>query len=250
MEYDNAKVILNEREELIKKSNDARIEAIKLLQDKLNMKRISRIEAFDNSHLFGTFYVGGMVVFDDFIPNKKEYRKYRIDASVKDDLSAMREVVYRRYYKALMEESILPDLIVADGGALQINAIKEVVTSLGLNIRVVGLSKDDKHKTNLLIDEDLSVVDIDKRSNLFVFLNKIQEEVHRYAISYHRTIKSKGMLSSILDLAPGIGDARKKALLKQFGSLKKIKEATTEELSEVLPNDVAINLYEYLKKLD
>ena len=250
MEYDNAKVILNEREELIKKSNDARIEAIKLLQDKLNMKRISRIEAFDNSHLFGTFYVGGMVVFDDFIPNKKEYRKYRIDASVKDDLSAMREVVYRRYYKALMEESILPDLIVADGGALQINVIKEVVTSLGLNIRVVGLSKDDKHKTNLLIDEDLSVVDIDKRSNLFVFLNKIQEEVHRYAISYHRTIKSKGMLSSILDLAPGIGDARKKALLKQFGSLKKIKEATTEELSEVLPNDVAINLYEYLKKLD
>ena len=149
-----------------------------------------------------------------------------------------------------MEESILPDLIVADGGALQINVIKEVVTSLGLNIRVVGLSKDDKHKTNLLIDEDLSVVDIDKRSNLFVFLNKIQEEVHRYAISYHRTIKSKGMLSSILDLAPGIGDARKKALLKQFGSLKKIKEATTEELSEVLPNDVAINLYEYLKKLD
>ena len=114
----------------------------------------------------------------------------------------------------------------------------------------MGLSKDDKHKTNLLIDEDLSVVDIDKRSNLFVFLNKIQEEVHRYAISYHRNIKSKGMLSSILDLAPGIGETRKKALLKQFGSLKKIKEATIEELSEVLPNDVAINLYEYLKKLD
>ena len=103
----------------------------------------------------------------------------------------MREVVYRRYYKALMEESILPDLIVADGGALQINVIKEVVTSLGLNIRVVGLSKDDKHKTNLLIDEDLSVVDIDKRSNLFVFLNKIQEEVHRYAIVIIGPLKAR-----------------------------------------------------------
>lgn len=248
MEYDNAKVILNEKEELIKKNNDKRLDALRLLKEKLNMKDITRIEAFDNSHLFGTFYVGGMVVFDNFIPNKKEYRKYRITTSVKDDLSAMREVVYRRYYKTIMENTKLPDLIIADGGALQINAIKEVVNSLGLNIRVVGLSKDDKHKTNLLIDEDLSVIDIDKRSSLFVFLNKIQEEVHRYAISYHRNIKSKGMLSSVLDIVPGVGEKRKKELLKRFGSLKKIKEASTSELEEILPKDVALNLYEYLRK--
>ena len=249
MEYENAKVVLEEKEELIKRNNNERLMAIKMLEEKLNISNIHRIEAFDNSHLFGTFYVGGMVVFDDFLPNKSEYRKYKIGLDVKDDLSAMREVIYRRYYKVLMENLEKPDLIIVDGGKTQIVVAKEVIDSLGLNIKVVGLAKNDKHKTSVLIDEDLNVIDIDKRSNLFLFLNKIQEEVHRYAISYHRNIKSKGMLSSILDLAPGIGEVRKKELLKRFGSLKKIKEASIEELETVLSKEVANNLYNYLKEL-
>lgn len=249
MEYENAKVVLEEKEELIKRNNNERLMAIKMLEEKLNISNIHRIEAFDNSHLFGTFYVGGMVVFDDFLPNKNEYRKYKIGLDVKDDLSAMREVIYRRYYKVLMENLEKPDLIIVDGGKTQIVVAKEVIDSLGLNIKVVGLAKNDKHKTSVLIDEDLNVIDIDKRSNLFLFLNKIQEEVHRYAISYHRNIKSKGMLSSILDLAPGIGEVRKKELLKRFGSLKKIKEASIEELETVLSKEVANNLYNYLKEL-
>ena len=249
MEYENAKVVLEEKEELIKRNNNERLMAIKMLEEKLNISNIHRIEAFDNSHLFGTFYVGGMVVFDDFLPNKSEYRKYKIGLDVKDDLSAMREVIYRRYYKVLMENLEKPDLIIVDGGKTQIVVAKEVIDSLGLNIKVVGLAKNDKHKTSVLIDEYLNVIDIDKRSNLFLFLNKIQEEVHRYAISYHRNIKSKGMLSSILDLAPGIGEVRKKELLKRFGSLKKIKEASIEELETVLSKEVANNLYNYLKEL-
>lgn len=249
MEYENAKVVLEEKEELIKRNNNERLMAIKMLEEKLNISNIHRIEAFDNSHLFGTFYVGGMVVFDDFLPNKSEYRKYKIGLDVKDDLSAMREVIYRRYYKVLMENLEKPDLIIVDGGKTQIVVAKEVIDSLGLNIKVVGLAKNDKHKTSVLIDEDLNVIDIDKRSNLFLFLNKIQEEVHRYAISYHRNIKSKGMLSSILDLAPGIGEVRKKELLKKFGSLKKIKEASIEELETVLSKEVANNLYNYLKEI-
>lgn len=250
MASDNAKAILNEKEELLKKSNDARYNAIKELESALNMDKIYRIEAFDNSHLFGTFYVAGMVVFDEFVPNKNEYRKYKINSEVKDDISAMREVIYRRYYKVLMENLEKPDLIIVDGGKAQIRAAKEIIESLNLNIKVVGLAKDDKHKTNVLIDSDLNQIELNKRGNLFLFLNKIQDEVHRYTISYHRNIKSKGALSSMLDLVDGIGEVRKKELLKRFGSLKKMKEASIEDLNEILPNDIAKKLYNYLEEME
>lgn len=250
MASDNAKAILNEKEELLKKSNEARYNAIKELESALNMDKIYRIEAFDNSHLFGTFYVAGMVVFDEFIPNKNEYRKYKINSEVKDDISAMREVIYRRYYKVLMENLEKPDLIIVDGGKAQIRAAKEIIESLNLNIKVVGLAKDDKHKTNVLIDSDLNQIELNKRGNLFLFLNKIQDEVHRYTISYHRNIKSKGALSSMLDLVDGIGEVRKKELLKRFGSLKKMKEASIEDLNEILPNDIAKKLYNYLEEME
>ena len=250
MVHDNAKVVLEEKLELIKKNDTERLNALNTLKEMLNMNNLYRIEAFDNSHLFGTFYVGGMVVFDEFIPNKNEYRKFKVGVDVKDDLAAMKEVIYRRYYKVLMENLEKPDLIIVDGGNNQITVARNIIKDLGLNIRVVGLAKDDKHKTSVLIDEDLSVINIDKRSSLFLFLNKIQEEVHRYAISYHREIKSKGMLSSVLDMAPGIGDVRKKELLRRFGSLKKIKEATVDDLETVLSREVAQNLYKYLKELE
>ncbi len=246
--YENAKTVLNEKQELITKSNEKRLLAEDELRKILNMDTLHRIEAFDNSHLFGSYYVGGMVVFDDFLPNRKEYRKYKIDASVNDDLSAMKEVIYRRYYKVLMENLTKPDLIVVDGGKLQVGVAKEIIDSLGLNIKVVGLAKDDKHKTSVLINENQEEVNINKNSNLFIFLSKISEEVHRYAITYHRDIKSKGMISSMLDVIPGIGDVRKKKLLKHFGSLKKISSSSLEELEEVLPSDVALELFNYIRE--
>ena len=246
---DNAKVALVEEEETLKQNDEARIKAKEELEKALNLSNINRIEAFDNSHLFGTFYVGGMVVFDDFIANKDLYRKYKISTDVKDDLSAMREVLYRRYYKVAMDEEEAPDLIVIDGGELQINVANEILNSLNLNIPIIGLKKDDKHRTNTIIDKELNVINIDNKSNLFLFLTKIQDEVHRFAISYHRNIKSKGMLSSILDFVPGIGEKRKKELLKRFGSLKKMKEASLQELEETVNKDVANKLYQYLKEL-
>ena len=246
---ENAKIVLDEKLETIKTDEDKRIKASLELKELLGLKKIERIEAFDNSHLFGTFYVGGMVVFDNFLPNKNEYRKFKISVDVKDDLSAMKEVLYRRYYKVLMEEVTAPDLILVDGGELQVSVAKEIIDSLNLNIPICGLKKDDHHKTSVLINEKLETIPMPKDSNLFLFLNRIQDEVHRYAISYHRNIKQKGTLSSLLDLAPGIGEVRKKELLKKFGSLKKLKEASIEELEEILSHDVAVKFMDYLKNI-
>ncbi len=246
---DNAKIFLNERYENIKKDETNRLEAEKELQELLGLSSLKRIETFDNSHLFGTFYVAGMVVFDHFEPNKNEYRKFKIQTEVKDDLSAMKEVIYRRYFKVLMEENKAPDLIIVDGGELQISAAKEVLDELHLQIPICGLKKNDKHKTSVLVNSDLQEIEVNKDSNLFIFLNKIQEEVHRYAITYHRTMRSKGSLASLLDMAPGIGEVRRKELLKKFGSLKKMKEASLEELETVLTHDVALKFMDYLKKL-
>lgn len=244
---ENAKEILIEEEETLKKNDTLRLEAIEELKRVLHCDNVSRMEAFDNSHLFGTFYVGGMVVYDNFLPLKDEYRKFKISVDVKDDLNAMREVLYRRYYRVLMDNLLKPDLIVMDGGLLQVNIAKEVVNSLGLSIRIIGLVKDKKHRTNTIIDEDGNVLEVKGDSNLFLFLSRIQEEVHRYAITYHRSIRAKGALASVLDVVPGIGEVRKKELLKKFGSLKRLKEASVEELSEVVSLEVAKDLFEYLK---
>ena len=246
---DNAKEQLDLQEETLKKDDEERLKAINELKELLGVDKVSRMETFDNSHLFGTFYVGGMVVFDDFLPLKDEYRKYKISSEVKDDLSAMREVLYRRYYKVLMEDLIKPDLIVMDGGRTQIEVAKEVISSLNLNIPIIGLVKDDRHRTNQIMNENFELLDVPKESNLFLFLTRLQDEVHRYAITYHRNIKAKGSLSSILDMAPGIGEVRRKELLKKFGSLKKLKEASIEDLSEVGPKEIAESLFSYLKEL-
>ncbi len=243
---ENAKEQLELQKETLKKDDDERLNALNELKDLLGLDKLTRIESFDNSHLFGTFYVGGMVVFDDFLPNKDLYRKYKISTEVKDDISAMKEVIYRRYFKTIMEESYKPDLIVMDGGIQQINACKEVLESLNIEIPIIGLVKDNKHRTNHIMNQNYEILNVDKDSKLFLFLTRIQEEVHRYAITYHRNIKSKGALSSILDVVPGIGEIRKKELLKKFGSLKKMKEASIEELTEVVGKDTAEKLKEYL----
>lgn len=249
MVEENAKIELENQESILNNNEQERIKAINYLKEILKMDKLNRIEAFDNSHLFGTFYVGGMVVFEDFLPLKSEYRKYKIAVDVKDDISAMKEVIYRRYFKVMMENLTKPDLIIVDGGKAQVNVAKEIIDSLKLNIKVIGLKKDDKHNTDTIIDDNLEEIRIDNHSNLFLFLAKIQKEVHEYTINYHRNLKNKGAFSSILDIVPGIGEVRKKELLKRYSSLKKMKEATLPELEEILNKDVALSLFNYLKEL-
>ena len=246
--YENAKILLEEEIKALNQNEKVRKLALKELAIVLNQKNVSRIEAFDNSHLFGTYYVSGMVVFEDFLPLKNEYRKYKIDVSTEDDLKAMEEVIYRRYYKVLMEDLKKPDIIIVDGGKNQVEVAKRVLDELNLNILVIGLKKDDKHRTTSLITSDLAEIELDLHGHLFLFLARIQEEVHRFAISYHRQIKNKGSLASILEMIPGIGLKRRQELLKKFSSLKKIKEASIEELSKILPSEVAISLKEYLNE--
>lgn len=247
--YENAKEQMELEKETLKRDDLERLNALEELRDLLGLEQLSRMESFDNSHLFGTFYVGGMVVFDDFLPNKDLYRKYKISTEVKDDLSAMKEVIYRRYFKTLMGEVYKPDLIVMDGGQLQISVCKEIINSLGLEIPIIGLVKDKNHRTSYIMNEKYEILNVGKDSKLFLFLTRIQEEVHRYAISYHRNIKSKGALSSVLDVVPGIGEKRKKELLKNFGSLKKIKEASVDELEKIVGHDIALNLLKYLSEV-
>ena len=248
--YDNAKDLLKVKKEEIKNSDQERYKALDELKKLLNVDSVSIMESFDNSHLFGTFYVGAMVSFNNFIPDKNNYRKYKITSDAKDDISAMREVLYRRYYKVLTEEKTSCDLIVMDGGPQQVNVCKEVLNELGLNIEIIGLVKDKKHRTNHIINKNGDILNVNKDSKLFMFLTKIQDEVHRFAITYHRNIKSKGALSSLLDLAPNIGEKRKKDLLKYFGSLKKIKEANIEELSKIIPLNVSKELKKYLEEIE
>ena len=247
--YENAKEQIILQEETLKKDDEERTKALEELRKLLNLNSVRRMESFDNSHLFGTFYVGGMVVFDNFIPNKKLYRKYKISIDVKDDLGAMKEVLYRRYFKTLMGEVEAPDLIVMDGGQLQISTCKEILSSLGLQIPIIGLVKDKNHRTNYVMNQNYDILPVAKDSKLFLFLTRIQDEVHRYAITYHRNIKAKGALSSVLDVVPGIGEVRKKELLKKFGSLKKMKEASLDELSEIVGKEVGKKLQEYLKEV-
>ena len=222
--------------------------ANKELEDLLGIK-IHRIESFDNSNLFGNYAVSGMVVYKDGVPSKNDYRKYKVSVDVNDDYHTMKEIVYRRYYRALVEKGELPDLILVDGGKQQIHAVNDVLEILDLKsrIKVCGLVKNDKHMTSDLMDgETLEVIPMDRTSNLFHYLTRIQDEVHRYTITYHRTLRSKGSLSSVLDNVEGIGEKRRKELLKTYGSIKKINEATIEELSKIIPNDVAIELKKYL----
>ncbi len=243
----NAEISSKEKIEKTLKDDIIRYESIDNLKQILGLEKLERIELFDNSHLFGTYYVGAMVVFRDFLPDKNEYRKYKIDSHTKDDLTAMKEVIYRRYQKALMEKTELPDLIIVDGGSLQISATLEVINSLKLNIPIVGLKKDKSHRTSKLVLSNLQEIDIPNK-NLFVYLYKMQEEVHRFAITYHRNIKNKGMLQSILEDVPGIGEKRRKELLKKYQSLSKIKNESPENLSKIIPMDAAINLLEFLNK--
>lgn len=246
MAYDNAKIILEEKFELIVRDDKRTFGANDELGKLIGIPNLKRIETFDNAHLFGTFTVSGMVVFINGKPDKKEYRKYKITSGSKDDYHTMQEVIYRRYYRVLSENLEKPDLIIVDGGIIQVNAAKEVLDSLYLNIPVLGLKKNDKHTTTALISCEKEYK-IDKTSDVFHLLTRIQDEVHRYTISYHKDIRSKGSLSSILDNVPGIGEKRKKELLKKYKTITKLKELSILELENILPVEVAKNLYQFLR---
>ena len=251
MAYQNAKVSLEQEITMINNDEKRTVLAQEELKNILNLEVLDRIDAFDNSNLFGTFSVSGMVVFKNGKPARKEYRKYKITVDKNDDYNTMREVIYRRYYRCLVEKLELPDLIIVDGGVSQINACLSILNELNLPIKVCGLRKNDHHRTNELVDGDtLKVVDIPRSSDVFHFLTRIQDEVHRYTITYHKTLRDKGSIASVLDCVEGIGSKRKKELIKKYGSIKKIQEADIKELQEILPENVAKNLVKYLESRD
>ncbi|MBP1156756.1 MULTISPECIES: excinuclease ABC subunit UvrC [unclassified Paenibacillus] len=232
MACDNARVALEEKFRLIERDAERTVKAVENLGHYLGTGVVKRIEAFDNSNIQGSDPVSAMVVFTDGKPDRKEYRKYKIrTVQGPDDYETMREVVRRRYERVLKEGLPLPDLVVIDGGKGHIAAAVDVLDNeLGLYIPVCGLAKDAKHKTaQLLMGDPAEVVPLPRDSQEFYLLQRIQEEVHRFAITFHRETRAKSMVVSQLDAIPGIGEKRRKAMLKHFGSLKKIKEAQPED---------------------
>lgn len=245
----NAKEALEKKFLLKEKTDEKTILPIIELGKKLGIETPHTIELYDNSNIQGAYAVAGMVVYKDGVPSKKDYRKYKIKTvEGPDDYASMKEVIYRRYYRLLMEQKEMADLIIVDGGLGQIKVAKEVIDGLNLPVHICGLSKDDKHSTAMLLDENGNQVPIDTKSPLFFLLTRMQDEVHRYAISFHRQVRSKSLFSSILDEVDGIGEARKKKLLNHFKSVKKMKEASLEELEAVIPKNTALKLYEVLHK--
>ncbi|WP_239483780.1 excinuclease ABC subunit UvrC [Paenibacillus sp. FSL R7-0216] len=232
MAEENARVSLDEKFRLIERDEERTSKAAENLGKAIGLESVSRIEAFDNSNIQGTNPVSAMVVFIDGKPAKKEYRKYKVKTvQGPDDYETMREVIRRRYERVLKENLPRPDLIVVDGGKGQISAATDVLENeLGLFIPVCGLVKDAKHKTaQLMAFDPPEPVYLPRDSQEFYLLQRIQDEVHRFAISFHREQRAKSMVTSRLDAIPGIGEKRRKALLKHFGSLKKIKEASVED---------------------
>lgn len=250
----NARVALQEKFQLIQRKEERTIGAVEKLGNAMNIPTPVRIEAFDNSNIQGSDPVSAMVVFIDGRPAKNEYRKYKIK-TVKgpDDYASMREVIYRRYSRVLKEGLAFPDLIVIDGGKGQVDVARDVLENqLGLDIPIAGLAKNDKHKTSeLLFGPDLDVIDLERNSPEFFLLQRIQDEVHRFAITFHRQLRSKNSFSSKLDGVPGLGPKRKKLLLKEFKSLKNIQQATLEEIHQLgIPLPVAEAVKEVLAPED
>lgn len=208
---------------------------------------IKRIELFDNSHTGGVNTVAAMVVYKDFKPSKKDYRLFKLEEGA-DDLKSMKEVMYRRYFRVLSENLERPDLIIVDGARIQIEAAKEILSSLDLDITLCGLGKDDHHNTAYLMDAELNKIDIDPDSNLFFFLASMQDEVHRFAINYHKKLRQKNMYRSKLDGIEGLGEKSRLKLLRKYKTITNISRQSVEELSTVLPLKVAERLYNSLRE--
>ncbi|MCP1160015.1 MULTISPECIES: excinuclease ABC subunit UvrC [Bacillaceae] len=242
----NARIALQEKFSLIERDEERTIKAVENLGRQLGIYTPHRIEAFDNSNIQGTDPVSAMIVFIDGKPEKREYRKYKIK-TVKgpDDYESMREAVRRRYTRVLKEGLPIPDLIIVDGGKGHIESVRDVLENeLGLDIPISGLAKDEKHRTSqLLYGNPLEIIPLERNSQEFYLLQRIQDEVHRFAITFHRQLRGKSAFQSLLDDIPGIGEKRKKLLLKTFGSVKKMKEAGLDEFTAIgIPANVAQEL--------
>ncbi len=247
----NAEQGLLEKTEIVKRELERTVLSTEKVGELLNIPIPYRIEAFDNSNLFGEDAVSSMVVFINGKPARKEYRKFKIKTmnDKASDYHTMKEVIYRRYYRVLMENLEKPGLLLVDGGLQQINAAKEVIESLNLSIPIAGLVKNEKHSTNFLMTSDLKKIDIDRTSNVFHLLTRIQDEAHRFAINYHKQVRSKGLFNSALDNIEGIGQKTKERLLKHYKSVNLIKLASLNELKELgLNQKQAENLIKKLKQ--
>lgn len=222
--------------------------------DELNRyakKDMKRVELFDNSHISGQFTVAALVVYEDGLPVKKEYRNYKLHTG-NSDVDSMKEVVYRRYFRLLKDGLRMPDGILVDGGLVQIQAAKEIIDDLELSdqIKVMGIVKDDHHNTRGLMDETGKEFEIAKDSSLFFLLTRMQDEVHNRAIGFHRSLRRKAQTKSILDEIEGVGPKRKRLLLKEFDGFTNLKKASIDEIAKVVPEAVAINVYEALHEYD
>lgn len=244
----NAKNAHEQKFELVERKESRREEGMQQLCNLLQ-KEIHRIEIFDNSHISGAYNVSGMVVYKDGEPSKKDYRTFKLGEYV-SDLDSMKEVVYRRYFRLLKEGAKFPDLLIVDGGYQQIEAAKEIINALDVPLTICGLVKDDHHRTSNLMDVNGNILPVPRDSSLFFLLTQMQDEVHRFAISYHRKLRGKAMTKSILDEVEGIGEVRKKEIWKHFKSLKRLKEADVEEIATVVPMKVAQNIYNILHNTD
>ena len=210
-------------------------------------KDIKHIELFDNSHTAGVNTVGAMVVYKDFKPSKKDYRLFKLEEGA-DDIKSMKEMLYRRYFRVLKDDLDRCDLLIVDGGKTQIDVAKEIINSLGLNITIVGLGKDNHHNTSYMMNSDYEIIDIKSDSNLFFFLTNMQDEVHRFAITYHKKLRAKAIYKSILDDIEGLGPKSRIKLLRKYKSIANIKKQSLEELKTVLNDKVAVKLYNKIQE--
>lgn len=267
--FDNTKIIVpkkfKRKEMLLKAYENAKeffIQQLAIIENKANYfkvlknsfekifkKEIKRIEIFDNSHLAGKDTVSAMVVYEDFKPLKKAYRRYKLNDSG-NDLLSMHEVLYRRYFKVLKNKQKICDLLIVDGGRLQIDVAKKVISQLGLKTIIVGLVKDNSHNTSYLMDENYKIIDIEKNSPIFRFLSNLQDEVHRFVINYHNSLQNKNLLKNSLLEIEGVGPKTTLKLYKFFGSYGKIKQASIEELNKVTTLKNSKNIYNYFRGVD
>lgn len=248
----NAEIALSEKFQLIERNEERTIKAVETLGDILHIDTPHRIEAFDNSNIQGTDPVSAMVVFIDGKPDKKEYRKYKIrDVKGPDDYDTMREVIRRRYTRVLKDGLPLPDLILVDGSKGQMSAACDVLENeLGLDIPLAGLAKDDKHKTSeLLYGQPPVVVNLGRKSQSFYLIQRIQDEVHRFAITFHRSLRGKNAIRSELDQIPGVGEKRRRLLLSHFKSITEIKQADLETMTRLgIPKPTAETILHHLNQ--
>ena len=246
MAIENARKSLETRFiELASKDEDIFIE----LGSYVNLSRVSTIEMCDMSHISGDSAVGAVVVFQNGYPIKNKYRKFNIkQENTKDDLASTYEVIYRRFYNLIKDNLPFSDMLIVDGGQNQMAVAKKALNDLGIDsVKVCGLAKDDHHRTRAFINDKFEEIELQKGSKLFLFLMKLQDEVHRFAITFFKSKKAKSMISSILDEVEGLGPTRKKRLLTLYHSIDEIKKASVEQLSQILPKNVAINLLNVLQ---